>query len=219
MNRPMSDKWDDSYQSGEGLRWHPETALCRFLGQTYGSPWPFYLKCQGLRAGDIGCGNGRNFEALWHWGFTFCGIDKSVHALDLAQQRLRELCPGLQQAVDLKLCSLPNKLPWPDASMDLVIDCQTMQHLNDRDHAFIYHDIARVLKAGGHLWSMHWRDGDAKTLYAGRYPELATRHIDFFWNAGKAVGLELIRAHLSQRGDMMEGKCVASWFELTWRKP
>lgn len=167
--------WDRQYAAGEGLRWWPEQSLVEFLGRRYGSCWPYFTRCKGLSAGEIGCGNGRNLPALFRWGFACCAIDGSDSALAAAAQLLETECPALGMVTDLRQHTLPIPLPWPDSRFDLVVDVQTIQHAPWADHARIYADVMRVLKPSGLLFSMHWATGDAEVIYP-QHPELE-RHV------------------------------------------
>jgi SAM-dependent methyltransferase len=213
----VSDFVDERYKTLEGLRWTPETELARFLGKTYGSLWPYFKAAHGKRAGEIGCGNGRNLPLLFRYGFAFCGIDRSMPALRLAEQVLDAECIGLGLAVELRKHTLPDALPWPDASLDLVVDCQTIQHLSWQDHEAVYREVARVLKPGGRFWSMHWYDGKPDVLYAGRYPELVK------WPSGKLylmlekAGLQLTSTERVARTH--QGEWMADWHLIEAVKP
>ena len=166
--------WDDRYKSGEGLRWFPSEELASFLGRTYGPCWPLYERCKDLNAAEIGCGNGRNLPALFKYGFGFCATDASVDGLRLARQVLEDQLEGLSLCVSLIQHALPSPLPWPDGRLDLVVDCQTTQHLSWLERADAYKEVVRVLKRGGRFWMMCWSGTAhaANRIYGGCYPEL-----------------------------------------------
>jgi ubiquinone/menaquinone biosynthesis C-methylase UbiE len=159
--------WDDSYKKGEGLRWWPEQELIRFLGRVYGATWSLVKVAHG-KALDLGCGTGRNMWALHEAGFEPYGCEASLDALVLAGPYLEQ-----RQVTTAMLISaeLPQIL-YADGLFDLVIDCQTIQHLSVEEHAAVYGEVARVLKPGGRFWSMHVGKGNFEEVYGGRYPEL-----------------------------------------------
>ncbi len=167
--------WDERYKSGEGLRWWPNEELARFIGKTY-KVRPFYDTVDGLYALDLGCGTGANSWLLEESGFTVNGIDQSADAIKHSNNFLsaRWIEPGPTM---FQLAELP-MIPFEDARFDLVIDCQTIQHLSEDDHVKVYAEVARVLCPGGRFWSMHWSYGDHQAIYAGAYPELAPRNED-----------------------------------------
>jgi SAM-dependent methyltransferase len=94
---------------------------------------------------DVGCGSGQTLD--WfrrHWpGWTSVG-------LDVARDGLRAAPPGIREGVMLGSAL---DLPVPDASVDVVITLDVLQHLplgggDDRALA----EIARVLRPGGTLF-------------------------------------------------------------------
>ena len=163
--------WDERYQSGEGLRWWPNEELVRFLGKTYGDMRK--LPGAGKHALELGCGTGCNLLALTAYGFFAHGVDASDEACLLAQEYVGSMVDGKAQFRVSRL-ALPDTLHWSTASMDLVVDCQTIQHLSWLDRSDTYKEVARVLKPTGKFWTMCW-SGPAKaanSIYGGCYPEL-----------------------------------------------
>jgi len=161
--------WDEQYAKGEGLRWWPEQSLVECLGRRY--PDGAYGKV----ALELGCGNGRNLWALLEADFTVVGIDASKPALDQAMRLLaRRWSPYASvhlQTWRLEHVALPTLYPEADSCFDLVVDIQTIQHLQWVDHPAVYSEVARVLKPGGILFTMHWARGHAKYIYPA-HPEL-----------------------------------------------
>jgi len=105
---------------------------------------------------------------------------------------------------------------------DLVVDCQTIQHLSTDDHLKVYSEVMRVLKSGGHFWSMHWREGDAARLYAGCYPELRTWRADELGTMIQGTGLHHGRTILVSRCEWSQDYTAtveAHWYCQDWVKP
>jgi ubiquinone biosynthesis O-methyltransferase len=96
-----------------------------------------------LRILDAGCGGGFVSEALAVDGYDVTGIDISEHSLEIA----RAHSAG---RTDLKLhyqqASLYG-LPFPDASFDVVVSSDVLEHLTDLPAAL--REIRRVLKPDG----------------------------------------------------------------------
>lgn len=207
------DKLDTAYATCEGLRWWPENELARFIGKTYGVvPFQTTVK-KGLRALDLGCGNGRNSWLLYEAGFSVDGIERSAEALtcmkDYMQRRhCEDVYYDYGQATDLS--------SYGTQCFDLVVDCQTIQHLSVEEHFHAYTEVARVLKKGGRFWSMHWRDGHAEKLYDHWYPEL--RHwalSDLRWPL-KEAGLGIVDE--SRAVSIVQDVIVADWWVLSMVK-
>jgi len=88
---------------------------------------------------DIGCGDGSFTRALCH-----CLPNTSITGLDLSLPRYLTGATGIcfvEGSVE--------RLPFPSASFDLVTASLSMHHWNDKEMGI--GEIARVLKAGGHL--------------------------------------------------------------------
>lgn len=206
------DKWDESYQKGEGLRWWPETEFVRFLGTRYPSRTFAYRET----VLELGAGTGRNLWACYDKGLTCYGIDGSLDALCLADDYLRSRLI-LEESVVLKHAILP-RIPCEASHFDLVVDCQTVQHLSDEAHTSMAQEIVRVLKPGGYFWSMHYKSGDAKQIYAGRYPELHDWSMAKLTDCFGPVGLRNESAELVMR-TYKNGQQVLYWLITVWRKP
>jgi SAM-dependent methyltransferase len=139
----MPTSFDEQYTAKQA-RWFPNEELVRFLGRNYGSPYPYVNR--NLTVGDIGCGTGANLKALFAWGFLCTGCDASMQAVMLAR--------AWAGVGTCDLAVVP-PLPWKDASLDLVVDVQTIQHLSDEEHVKMYAEVLRVLRPGGKFFSQH----------------------------------------------------------------
>ena len=102
---------------------------------------------------DVGCGTGRNLEALSELGDTR-GCDISSEALDFCRRR------GLS---NLTLQVDPHSLPFDSGTFDLVTALDVIEHVDDDLRMLA--EIARVLKPSGlalltvpahpRLWTVH----------------------------------------------------------------
>jgi len=169
----MTDFVDERYKTKEGLRWWPEGELVRFVGKTYGQTWGNGQIDVDRHALDLGCGTGRNAWMLYEAGFQVYGIDDSAEGLRRASAYLAHRYPVITPAIYLENNDILAQFQMEDDERyDLVVDCQTLQHFSDADHATAYDAIGRVLKVGGRLWTMHFRYGDTQEVYGGNYGEL-----------------------------------------------
>jgi SAM-dependent methyltransferase len=92
---------------------------------------------------DLGSGTGRICEHL-------AGPDRTTVAVDLSLESLRVLgAKNLPRVV--ALCAAGQSLPFHDASFDLAISCQVLQHLKPVDLDLALDELHRVLVTGGRL--------------------------------------------------------------------
>jgi SAM-dependent methyltransferase len=134
--------WDERYKTGEGLRWWPNEELVRFLGKTYGDMRK--VPCIGKHALELGCGTGCNLIALTAFGFFAHGMDASDDALQVAQEYVNSWALDANAQYGVSKIVLPSTLHLANGSMDLAVDCQTIQHLSEEDHVKVYAEVARA---------------------------------------------------------------------------
>jgi SAM-dependent methyltransferase len=215
---------DERYKSGVGLRWWPEQELVRFLGATYSMAWGSNT-WNGQHALDLGCGNGRNSWLLAEAGFHVTGCDKSEPAVRLArdylaQRRAQSYSVAAPVVAFHAGDALMHLSSAASDSLDLIVDCQTLQHVSEGAHLAAYQEIARTLRSGGRFWTQHWADGDAQKLYAGEYPELRRWSVADLHAMLYGTGLVPGRTFLVTRSEITPPTLVAaSWFVTDWRKP
>lgn len=105
----------------------------------------------GLEILDAGCGGGATMENLGRYGRTR-GVELSEVAVEYNQERGREVIVGSVE-----------QLPYADASFDLVLALDVVEHVPDDSLAL--RELSRVLASGGSLlitvpalrvlWSTH----------------------------------------------------------------
>jgi len=161
--------WDSTWEEvfcSQPWGKYPGEELIRFVARNfYRAP-----NRAEVRALELGCGPGANLWYLAREGFGIFGMDGSNTAIAQATARLDEECPGWRQRGELRVGDF-SRLPWPDASVDLVLDHESV-YCNDFDTSkAIYHEAARVLKPQGKLFvrsfaTGSWGDGTGEP--AGR---------------------------------------------------
>jgi SAM-dependent methyltransferase len=106
--------------------------------------WADAHAAPGLRALDIGCGNGRNSRFLASRGFEVDGVDYAQAAIDWASQRANELGVPVRWH-----CQSVFELGMPAGSFDLVYDSGCFHHLAPhRRHTYVQL-VSEALRPGG----------------------------------------------------------------------
>jgi methionine biosynthesis protein MetW len=125
-------KYYDAYWSGS-TGWKPPHGLDDDL-----RGWLDPLMVPGHVALDVGCGDGGRYgdEGRQH-GVEVHGVDISEVAVAAARAR----------GMNARVASLTDPLPYPDATFDVAICLEVLEHLVDP--AAVVHEIRRVLKPGG----------------------------------------------------------------------
>jgi len=91
---------------------------------------------------DVGCGQGhwtRIVATVLPANVTLVGVDREQAWINIARERGGHYQVGTAE-----------RLPFPDASLDLVTAQTVLIHV--RDPALVLGEMARVLKPGGRLW-------------------------------------------------------------------
>jgi SAM-dependent methyltransferase len=95
---------------------------------------------------DVGCGGGRTIRALAGMGQMVYGIDYSATSVAAARRENADLIAAGR--VDVRQAGV-SKLPFADASFDLVTAVETHYYWPDPVHDF--QEVYRVLRPGGKL--------------------------------------------------------------------
>ncbi len=101
----------------------------------------------GLHFLEIGCGAGPNLRWLAARGLKVSGIDVSTSALALARETLA--ASGLADRVVELREGRAGHLPFPDGSLDGVVEACVLQHVDREERIAAFSEIGRVLKPGG----------------------------------------------------------------------
>jgi methionine biosynthesis protein MetW len=122
----------DEYWSGH-TGWSPPAGLNEDL-----RGWIDPLMVSGHKALDVGCGDGARYGSLMRES----GVD--IHGVDISEVAVQS---AREHGVKARVASLTEPLPFADASFDLVICLEVLEHLVDP--GVVVREIARVLKPGG----------------------------------------------------------------------
>jgi len=117
------------------------------------SPWyqivlEFLPALEGKRILEIACGRGGFSRLLGSRGATVCGADFSASAVAIAKERLLSH-PSLTDHVTYVQADAQN-MPFGDNSFDMVISCETIEHVPDPCAAV--REMYRVCRLGGALF-------------------------------------------------------------------
>jgi SAM-dependent methyltransferase len=114
----------------------------------------------GKRLLDIGCNWGRWSIAATRAGYDVIGIDPSFEAIVAARRIARQVgAPSQYVVADAR------RLPFADASFDVVFSYGVLQHFSKRDVAGAVREIARVVEPEGYSWVQMPDAYGARNLY------------------------------------------------------
>lgn len=129
--------------------WHAEVAPRDDLEKDLSNPWHTFARAQagnlrGMRVLDAACGRGQFSQWLAQQGACVVAADFSQMAVRLTRNRLAQA--GAKGVV---VCGDVGALPFPDASFDQVLSCETLEHVPSPTACL--KEFARVLRPGGRL--------------------------------------------------------------------
>jgi SAM-dependent methyltransferase len=116
---------------------------------------------------DFGCGAATVVRLLTDAGIEAVGCDTFYEGGDLSNDIPEAIGNRVHRMTD-------GRIPFADATFDLVISNQVMEHVADLDAALA--EIARVLKPGGTCLSLFphrevWREGHCNIPFLHRFPK------------------------------------------------
>lgn len=138
--------WEKIF-SERGWGCYPEVSVVRFIAKNF---YSFTREDRSkIKILDLGCGTGNHVWYLAREGFRVYGIDGSKTAIKSAKKRLTY--EGLK--TELMVGDIA-RLPYGDNFFDAVIDSAAIQHNCLQNIGVIVHEVYRVLKPGGRIFSM-----------------------------------------------------------------
>lgn len=122
---------------------YPDEEVVRFLMRHKGKK---------LKVLDLGSGSGKNTVAVAELGFETHYVDYAQPGLEYTAERLKRYGrTGIGHRVDFSA----EKLPYADASFDLIVAIQVFDHLLIKDARALRAEVLRVLKPGGQMLATH----------------------------------------------------------------
>lgn len=107
---------------------------------------------------DAGCGvGGTSFYVAERYGCSVVGLNIDRPQLSIARQRAVERRLG--DRVTFRVCDCARELPFPDDSVDVIVNIESACHYRDR--ARFIAECARVLRPGGRLVAQDWMASEA----------------------------------------------------------
>jgi SAM-dependent methyltransferase len=138
---------DYKEQGFRAQRLYPNEELLRFIGRRFFSSTERKDRFR-TKVLEVGCGSGANLWMLAREGFDAYGIELSREGLRLSKQMLANW------GVDAHLVQgSMRELPFPDHSLNVVIDVFSSYCLPTNDHASFLQETRRVLVPGGFFFS------------------------------------------------------------------
>jgi 2-polyprenyl-3-methyl-5-hydroxy-6-metoxy-1,4-benzoquinol methylase len=134
-------------------QWHTNVLESDPEHQDESSPWyklvlEFLPSVEGKRILEVACGRGGFSRLLASKGAIVCGADFSESAIRIAKEKLLR-DPALADRLIYVQADAQN-LPFDEVSFDIVVSCETIEHLPDPRAAV--REMARVCRSRGLLY-------------------------------------------------------------------
>lgn len=158
-----------------------------------------------VRVLDYGCGQGSVVKLLREAGFEACGCDAFVHMTQAPRDYVVD-----PQWFGTVIMDMPaGKIPFPDASFDVVVSNQVIEHVEDLELTLA--EMHRVLRPGGVMLSVFphksvWREGHCGIAFLHWFPKRSRAR--FYYAAGlRALGFGYHKRKLGSVGDWARNRC------------
>jgi ubiquinone/menaquinone biosynthesis C-methylase UbiE len=134
-------------------RWHQDVFESNPDHADESSPWyklvlEFLPPVKDRQVLEVACGRGGFSRILGARGANVCGADFSSSAIAIAKERLLH-DPSLTDRVSYVQADI-QKMPFEENSFDIVISCETIEHVPDPTAAL--RELHRVCRPGGMLF-------------------------------------------------------------------
>jgi len=133
--------------------WHQRVMASSAQDLDERSPWyhlvlEYLAPVEGKKVLEVACGRGGFVRLLASRGAWVCGADFSIAALGMGLRKM-----GMGNGADARASLTQadaHHLPYADASFDVIVSCETIEHLVDPLAAV--REMARVCRTGGLLY-------------------------------------------------------------------
>jgi ubiquinone/menaquinone biosynthesis C-methylase UbiE len=109
-----------------------------------------FVDCRDQRVLEIGCGTGPTTVVLAVQGARVVATDIDPRMTEATRLRVRD--HGLSDRVESLTVDRSDRLPFADATFDLVVVNGVLEHVPPAERAGILRDLWRVVRPGGHLF-------------------------------------------------------------------
>jgi ubiquinone/menaquinone biosynthesis C-methylase UbiE len=148
------------------------------------------IDVRGLRSLEVACGRGGFVRALARNGAYAYGLDFSGTAVKIGHQRSLNFSDERHANF---VQGDAHSLPFPDGHFDLIVSCETIEHLPDPEKSlFEFHRVARpggmlFLTTPNYLNLMGLYEIYAKVRHPGRAPDQPYDRFQFFFQIRKLL--------------------------------
>lgn len=141
----QNNRWEELYKKGQYQGSYPNEDVIRFIQHHF----PDREKRKNIKILDWGCGTGRHVCYLAKEGFLAYGAEVSEAGVKLTKKWLNK--EKLKAKVD-EIDGLT--APYRDNFFDAIIECAVLQHNEKNQINEIAAEMKRILKPGGHIFSL-----------------------------------------------------------------
>ncbi len=132
--------------------WHQRVFESDPAHQDAASPWYQLVREQigqvrGLRVLEVACGRGGFVQEMARAGARVTGCDFSMAALQVGRSKLQPMNGKIRAAL---IQGDAQRLPFASDSFDMVVSCETIEHVPDADAAM--REMWRVARTGARLF-------------------------------------------------------------------
>ena len=123
-------------------------------------------------------------------GVLYLWVELSTEAIRLGREHAKKSL--FADLADYRQYIAPETNPLPAKCAQLVIDVQTIQHLNGDAHDAIYREVYRILQPSSRFFSVHWSGtNEAVDAIFPAHPELKEHYNHNLKAMLMAVGFEV----------------------------
>jgi SAM-dependent methyltransferase len=159
----------------------------------------------GFKVLDYGCGAGQIIGLMRAAGLEAAGCEAFYEGDDCSSRTPQNLRPYISRMQG-------DRAPFDDASFDLVINNQVLEHVKDLD--IVVQEIGRILRPGGICLSLFpddsvWREGHCGIPFLHWFPKRTTPRIYYAFVLSSLI----FRYHKGARSPLQWSRDVCRWLD------